>query len=271
MNNNFLISSSFFFCYFLCQFIFLYVKKLALLLLCFSIDEAGLIIIWCHLPIRSSFRCYPTDFFLHHFISSFNSFCIHGSLSSFILINWSCFGSNLTLFCSSQRWSWFYNSSSQTHWLQLSFMGSKHEEGSWWKNEDLIHWWISPCSNRFFRSISACLEPLQHACTFLDQEFCFRFNLTVHSFHGKLTWCMERFERKVFPGWSHTNFWAATRTRSHTKLVTDFFSDLKILWEELDLYLPLPTCTCRIKCTCEAMRNARSITSYCRLSGSWLV
>lgn len=24
------------------------------------------------------------------------------------------------------------------------------------------------------------------------------------------------------------------------------------------MYLPLPTCTCRIKCTCEAMRSARS-------------
>ncbi|XP_050890949.1 uncharacterized protein LOC127096421 [Lathyrus oleraceus] len=46
--------------------------------------------------------------------------------------------------------------------------------------------------------------------------------------------------------------------KQETKSVIDFFSDLKILWEELDLYLPLPTCTCRIKCSCEAMRNARS-------------
>lgn len=46
--------------------------------------------------------------------------------------------------------------------------------------------------------------------------------------------------------------------KQETKSVTDFFSDLKILWEELDLYLPLPTCTCRIKCTYEAMRSARS-------------
>lgn len=46
--------------------------------------------------------------------------------------------------------------------------------------------------------------------------------------------------------------------KQETKSVTDFFSELKILWEELDLYLPLPTCTCRIKCSCEAMRSARS-------------
>lgn len=28
------------------------------------------------------------------------------------------------------------------------------------------------------------------------------------------------------------------------------FSHLKIIWEELDLYLSLPMCTCRIKCYC---------------------
>lgn len=46
--------------------------------------------------------------------------------------------------------------------------------------------------------------------------------------------------------------------KQETKSVTELFSDLKILWEELDLYLPLPTCICRIKCSCEAMRSARS-------------
>ncbi|XP_050920116.1 uncharacterized protein LOC127137731 [Lathyrus oleraceus] len=46
--------------------------------------------------------------------------------------------------------------------------------------------------------------------------------------------------------------------KQETKSVIDFFSNLKILWEELDLYLHLPTCTCRIKCSCEAMRSARS-------------
>ncbi|KAK2361432.1 putative mitochondrial protein [Trifolium repens] len=39
--------------------------------------------------------------------------------------------------------------------------------------------------------------------------------------------------------------------------VTDFYSELKLLWEELELYLPIPTCTCRNRCVCEAMRSAR--------------
>jgi hypothetical protein len=42
-----------------------------------------------------------------------------------------------------------------------------------------------------------------------------------------------------------------------SRSVTDFYSDLKVLWEELELYLPIPTCTCRNRCTCEAMRLAR--------------
>lgn len=42
------------------------------------------------------------------------------------------------------------------------------------------------------------------------------------------------------------------------RTVTEFFSDLKILWEELEMYMPIPTCTCRVRCSCEAMRTARS-------------
>ncbi|GAU48214.1 hypothetical protein TSUD_405010 [Trifolium subterraneum] len=45
--------------------------------------------------------------------------------------------------------------------------------------------------------------------------------------------------------------------RQDSKYVTDFYSDLKILWEELEVYLPIPTCSCRVQCSCEAMRSAR--------------
>ncbi|PNY12985.1 retrovirus-related Pol polyprotein from transposon TNT 1-94 [Trifolium pratense] len=45
--------------------------------------------------------------------------------------------------------------------------------------------------------------------------------------------------------------------KQETRSVTDFYSDLKTLWEELELYLPIPTCTCHHRCTCEAMRSAR--------------
>jgi hypothetical protein len=46
--------------------------------------------------------------------------------------------------------------------------------------------------------------------------------------------------------------------RQDSRSVTEFFSALKILWEELELYLPIPTCTCPVKCSCEAMRSARN-------------
>ncbi|XP_058745784.1 uncharacterized protein LOC131618618 [Vicia villosa] len=42
-----------------------------------------------------------------------------------------------------------------------------------------------------------------------------------------------------------------------SRTVTEFLSELKILWEELEINMPVPTCTCRVKCGCEAMRTAR--------------
>ncbi|MCI11378.1 flavonol sulfotransferase-like protein, partial [Trifolium medium] len=43
-----------------------------------------------------------------------------------------------------------------------------------------------------------------------------------------------------------------------SRSVTSFYSDLKTLWEELEIYLPIPTCTCHVRCTCDAMRAARN-------------
>lgn len=40
--------------------------------------------------------------------------------------------------------------------------------------------------------------------------------------------------------------------------VTDFFTELSGLWEELENYRPMPECTCTVRCTCEAMRTARA-------------
>jgi len=42
-----------------------------------------------------------------------------------------------------------------------------------------------------------------------------------------------------------------------SKSVTTFYYELKILWEELEIYMPIPNCTCRVRCSCEFMRNAR--------------
>ncbi|KAK2375797.1 putative mitochondrial protein [Trifolium repens] len=43
-----------------------------------------------------------------------------------------------------------------------------------------------------------------------------------------------------------------------SRSVTAFYSDLKVLWEELEIYMPIPNCTCPIRCSCNAMRVARS-------------
>lgn len=38
--------------------------------------------------------------------------------------------------------------------------------------------------------------------------------------------------------------------------VTEFYSKLKLLGEELKIYMMVPTCSCRVHCSCDAMRNA---------------
>ncbi|MCI39003.1 retrovirus-related pol polyprotein from transposon TNT 1-94, partial [Trifolium medium] len=40
--------------------------------------------------------------------------------------------------------------------------------------------------------------------------------------------------------------------------LTTFYSDLKTLWEELEIYMPIPNCTCHHRCSCDAMRIARN-------------
>ena len=42
-----------------------------------------------------------------------------------------------------------------------------------------------------------------------------------------------------------------------SKSDTTFYSELKILWEELEIYFPMPSCSCRVQCTCQSMITAR--------------
>ena len=37
--------------------------------------------------------------------------------------------------------------------------------------------------------------------------------------------------------------------------VFGFFTDLKILWEELESWKPTPKCICKVKCNCSLMKN----------------
>jgi len=41
--------------------------------------------------------------------------------------------------------------------------------------------------------------------------------------------------------------------------VSEYFTDLKVLWEELDFFIPIPSCTCETKCSCDVIKI---ITSY---------
>ncbi|KAK2416966.1 putative mitochondrial protein [Trifolium repens] len=45
--------------------------------------------------------------------------------------------------------------------------------------------------------------------------------------------------------------------KQENRSVTEFYSSLKLLLEELEIYMPIPNCTCRNRCNCDAMRTAR--------------
>jgi hypothetical protein len=46
--------------------------------------------------------------------------------------------------------------------------------------------------------------------------------------------------------------------QQESKIVTEYFSSLKLLWEELEIYLHMPACSCVVRCTCASMRLARA-------------
>jgi hypothetical protein len=46
--------------------------------------------------------------------------------------------------------------------------------------------------------------------------------------------------------------------KQDSKYVTEFYSDLKLLWEELEIYMPMPSCSCVVRCSCESMCAARA-------------
>lgn len=45
--------------------------------------------------------------------------------------------------------------------------------------------------------------------------------------------------------------------KQDSKTVTDFYFTLKFLWEKLEIYMFMPNSSCRIRCSCEAMRQDR--------------
>ena len=47
--------------------------------------------------------------------------------------------------------------------------------------------------------------------------------------------------------------------------ITDYFIELRGLWEELDQYRPMPQCNCSMPCTCLAMRNAKGFRAEDRI------
>ncbi|XP_058776725.1 uncharacterized protein LOC131651064 [Vicia villosa] len=50
-----------------------------------------------------------------------------------------------------------------------------------------------------------------------------------------------------------------------SKKISDYFTELRRLWEELDQYRPMPNCTCHVTCACLAVRNSGSFRAEDRI------
>ncbi|XP_058732774.1 uncharacterized protein LOC131604347 [Vicia villosa] len=56
-----------------------------------------------------------------------------------------------------------------------------------------------------------------------------------------------------------------TNLKQGSKKISDYFTELRSLWEELDQYRPVPSCTCCVTCAFLAMRNSRSFRAEDRI------
>lgn len=45
--------------------------------------------------------------------------------------------------------------------------------------------------------------------------------------------------------------------KQDNRSVTELFTHLKILWEELEMCMSIPNCSCRIRCSCNVMKTDR--------------
>lgn len=48
------------------------------------------------------------------------------------------------------------------------------------------------------------------------------------------------------------------RFRQGTLNISEYFTQLKVFWDELENYRPLPCCTCAIACSCGAISSAQT-------------
>lgn len=67
----------------------------------------------------------------------------------------------------------------------------------------------------------------------------------------------ERFS-KIVRVWVSTLQSQLNSLKQGSKSVLDYFIEIKILWDELSVHMPIASCTSYHKCKCEAMHSART-------------
>ncbi|GAU36130.1 hypothetical protein TSUD_292900 [Trifolium subterraneum] len=106
---------------------------------------------------------------------------------------------------------------------------------SWNRCNMLVHSWI----------MNYVSESIAQSIIFIENAFDVWIDLKEHFTQSDLVRISE-LQQEIYA------------LKQDSRTVTEFYSALKLLWEELEIYLPMPNCSYRIRCTCEAMHAARA-------------
>jgi hypothetical protein len=106
---------------------------------------------------------------------------------------------------------------------------------AWNRCNNLIHSWIL---NSVDESISQSLVFLENAVDVWN-ELKERFSQGDYI-------CISELQCEIFA------------LKQDSRSVSEFFTSLKILWEELEAYFPTPVCSCAMRCVCNSgVANAK--------------
>lgn len=106
---------------------------------------------------------------------------------------------------------------------------------AWTRCNMLVHSWI-------MRSVS---KSIGMSIVFMENAIDVWNDLRERFAQGDLV-CISELQQEIYS------------LKQDNRRVTEFFSQLKIPWEELEMYMPIPHCIFRVRCSCDAMCKARS-------------
>ncbi|XP_058782613.1 uncharacterized protein LOC131657147 [Vicia villosa] len=113
---------------------------------------------------------------------------------------------------------------------------------AWQRCNNIVHTWI----------IKSIIPSIAQSVVFIDNAVDM-WNDLKDRFMRRDRICVAQLHQEI------------SNLKQGNKKVSDYFTELRSLWEELDQYRLMPSCTCHIACACLAIRNSRSFRAEDRI------